>query len=66
MKLRDEGGAIDLAAAGCPVTEPDDVRTCLPKPKAKGDLLGVKRERNEAHVAVDVIPDEDGEFAARQ
>jgi len=52
MEAGNKAAAIDLATAGCPVAEADDVGAALAKASGKGELLGVIRERNEPGLAV--------------
>jgi len=44
VQSRNEAAAIYLAAAGCPVAEPNDVGAALTKSGGNGQLLGVVGE----------------------
>jgi hypothetical protein len=46
------------------VSEPDDARAGLAKAQIERQLLGVVSQRNESHIAVDVIAHENCQLAA--
>jgi len=60
MQSGNEAAAVNLAAAGCPVAESNNVRAAKAKSCGKGKLLGVVGERNESGFPVAIITHEDG------
>ena len=64
MQSGNEAAAVNLAAAGCPVTETDDVGATLAKSGSECELLGVVGKRNKPGFTVAIITHEDCEFPA--
>ena len=65
MQAGNEAAAVNLAAAGCPVAEPDYIGAGLAKASGKSELLGIKRERHKSGLAVAIIAHENCESSAR-
>ncbi len=63
MQAGDKTGAVNLFAAACAMTEPDNIGAMLLKPCLHGKVLCPKHQWDKSLLAVLVIAHQDGEFA---